>query len=417
MYRKNDWQFWVLVVSLAITAMLACFIDMFEDRQTFKVPAKPDNEYCAPDYIHLRFLRKDIYINGKHINNWELFCPFTEYNNRFYVCTDELMRECLGFEINVDREKNIVLLKEGQASYEAVSVGGIGCHFEDRPVSTLRDNKVLETNDLEIFDGLTHNQMAIEEQDAERIEKYLEKFPILAKLGFEPREELHIIHERGTCFGYANDNYYIPLDWLMEAFGWTYYYDEISGLYISTDETTAEQWYELNENNRSFVDGLSAYMKQRNPKLTKERALYYEYIFRHEGRVYNLEELFLVAVCRGEGGFREDVIGGGAIGLMQIMPGTGARQGYTVDDLLDPHKNVEFGAMYISNLARTYGGDLIITMSAYNQGSGTIATGLYRTDYAERILLHKDNITQWLKSMGYSTEFYEEIPRETTVNN
>lgn len=413
MQRKDDWQGWLIGFSLVLIAILGSFIYRFEDKPQPVYAVKPDNEYCAPDENTLKFLSKDIYINGKHINNWEVFCPVTEYNGRYYICSDEITRECLGFEVKVNVEEETFLLKETEPSFQGASVGGIGCNLSDRPVTTIRDMRVMETSDLSIFDGQTKSQREVEEQDADRIEKYLEKFPWLSVFGLEKKEKLKTIHERSTCFAYG-DNYYFPLDWAMEAFGWTWCCDQVSGLYISTEEErSAEEWLALNANNASFVEGRVQYILNRNPKLPLERALYYEYCFRHESQVYGLEELFLMAVCRGEGGFREDVVGGGAIGLMQIMPGTGARQGYSAEDLLDPHKNIECGAQHISNLARSYGGNMIITMSAYNQGSGTIATGLYKTDYAERILLHEQNIYDYIASRGYSMEFFSEIAEET----
>ena len=408
MFKNNRWQVIVILVAAVLLTMFARFIDEFEDGEKTETAILPDDEYVAADQVNMEFILKDFYVDGIHINNWELYGPFVKFNGRVYVCADETMRTCLGFELSYNEEQSMLLLKETESSGAGASCGGIGCHFEDRPVTTLRDLLVVETTDFSLFDNYSRFTASLEATDNARRAKYLERFPWMAHFGLKAEsDDMHVIEERGTCFVYG-DSYYISMDWLEEAFGWSMYSDDISGYYISTDrDFPAEDWY--SENNHSFIEGKSAYMRSQNGALTEARSLYYEYIFRHEAKVYGLQETFLMGVCRGEGMFREKVIGGGAVGLMQIMPDTGRRQGYSYEDLLDPHKNIQFGAMYIYNISKNYGGDMILTMTAYNQGGGAVASGNYNTAYAERILGHKANIESWLASRGYSNTFHEDL--------
>ena len=82
---------------------------------------------------------------------------------------------------------------------------------------------------------------------------------------------------------------------------------------------------------------------------------------------YQLAEELLHAVMAVESGFRPGAISDkGAMGLMQLMPGT-ARDMY-VRDVWSPEENIDGGARYLRVLANQYGGDLMKTLAAYNAG-------------------------------------------------
>jgi soluble lytic murein transglycosylase-like protein len=60
----------------------------------------------------------------------------------------------------------------------------------------------------------------------------------------------------------------------------------------------------------------------------------------------------------------------GAQGLMQLMPATAEQFG--VSDPFDPKQNVEAGTKLLKQLLAKYGGDVSLTLSAYNAGSGRV---------------------------------------------
>ncbi len=77
------------------------------------------------------------------------------------------------------------------------------------------------------------------------------------------------------------------------------------------------------------------------------------------------------AVMRQESSFRPCAISGkGAMGLMQLMPGTAADLG--VDDALDPEQNAFAGAKLLHTLMTRYHGDLNRVLGAYNAGPATV---------------------------------------------
>jgi soluble lytic murein transglycosylase-like protein len=63
----------------------------------------------------------------------------------------------------------------------------------------------------------------------------------------------------------------------------------------------------------------------------------------------------------------------GALGLMQIMPGTGKRYGVSKPaSLLDPAINVDAGVRYLRDLMSMFPGRLDLTLAAYNAGEGAV---------------------------------------------
>ncbi|MBB3475828.1 lytic transglycosylase domain-containing protein [Sphingomonas sp. BK345] len=87
--------------------------------------------------------------------------------------------------------------------------------------------------------------------------------------------------------------------------------------------------------------------------------------------VFGLDESLLRAVVWQESRFREGVTSKkGAMGLMQLMPGTA--RGLGVVNAYDPIQNVAGGARHLRNLLRRYGGDVSMALAAYNAGEGSV---------------------------------------------
>jgi soluble lytic murein transglycosylase-like protein len=76
---------------------------------------------------------------------------------------------------------------------------------------------------------------------------------------------------------------------------------------------------------------------------------------------------------KAESGFQPDAISPkGAIGLMQLMPGTARQLGA---DPKDPHQNADAGAEYLRELLAKYEADpdqVLLALAAYNAGPGAV---------------------------------------------
>ena len=76
------------------------------------------------------------------------------------------------------------------------------------------------------------------------------------------------------------------------------------------------------------------------------------------------------AVAKAESAYRQDAVSRkGAIGIMQLMPGT-AKQ--LQADPHDARQNTEAGAQYLRDLLVKYNGDVGKALAAYNAGPGAV---------------------------------------------
>jgi len=86
---------------------------------------------------------------------------------------------------------------------------------------------------------------------------------------------------------------------------------------------------------------------------------------------YGLPEALLLAVMAVESNFDHQAVSEkGAMGLMQLMPGTA--KDMFVSDAWDPGQNIEGGARYLRVLANQYRGDMMLTLAAYNAGPDAV---------------------------------------------
>ena len=99
------------------------------------------------------------------------------------------------------------------------------------------------------------------------------------------------------------------------------------------------------------------------------------------------------SVMRQESAFHACAVSAkGAMGLMQLLPQTAGDLG--VANAFDPEANVLGGATLLKQLMDRYGGDLSLTLSAYNAGPGKVDAAMgvpmipETIDYVRKILSH-----------------------------
>lgn len=102
----------------------------------------------------------------------------------------------------------------------------------------------------------------------------------------------------------------------------------------------------------------------------------YEELVRREAAEWGIDPFMMAAIIRQESAFKADIVShAGAIGLMQVMPPTGAElaraygpDGFTRESLTKPEVNLHLGAAFFVDMSRRYDNELPIVLSAYNAG-------------------------------------------------
>lgn len=97
-----------------------------------------------------------------------------------------------------------------------------------------------------------------------------------------------------------------------------------------------------------------------------------EYYVAAYARHYNVPVEFVRAVVEQESGWQRCAVSPkGAVGLMQLMPGTAAR--LNVRNRCDINQNVSGGVRYLAWLMNKFHGDLRLAVAAYYAGEQVIA--------------------------------------------
>lgn len=97
---------------------------------------------------------------------------------------------------------------------------------------------------------------------------------------------------------------------------------------------------------------------------------------------FGLDPALVRAVIHAESGFNPAARSRkGAVGLMQLMPGTARMMGVT--DSATPRHNIQGGARYLASLLAQFKNDISLATAAYNAGPGAVQKYAGIPPYAE----------------------------------
>lgn len=127
-------------------------------------------------------------------------------------------------------------------------------------------------------------------------------------------------------------------------------------------------------------------------------------IINENANKHGIDPLLVASLIKQESGFDTHAIShAGAMGLMQLMPGTA--RGLGVNNAFDPEQNIAGGTQYLADLIKKYNGNIEHALTAYNWGSGNMDSYLKTgkgvrgqerpkesLEYAQRVMAHYEKM-------------------------
>jgi soluble lytic murein transglycosylase-like protein len=97
---------------------------------------------------------------------------------------------------------------------------------------------------------------------------------------------------------------------------------------------------------------------------------------------HNVDPNLVRSVVKVESNYNPNAVSRkGAMGLMQLMPGTA--RSLNVTNPFDPQQNVDAGVRHLKQLLENYGGNVPLSLAAYNAGARAVARSAGVPHYAE----------------------------------
>jgi len=355
----------------------------------------------ADENVQGDFFTKKIVINGEAIDNNHLQFPFFLYKDTTYFPLTPEMGEILGLKAEMDFESRTLKLLKTESSMNNISEAWKKNEREDVLTQVYSEAQVLayEMDQQSLADIVKDDDSTDETKDSNQsTEGTMDDETIKI-----PELTVRDMDLAGLPVLTKGNVVYLPLKAMTgeAGFGWDIYYDSYTGIYISTEEGTPAKTF-WNEAESKYNQGLVNYIMKYNGSYTVSTAQELVFLFKNAAKTYKIDERILMAVAHKESTFNANCrAGGGAVGMMQVMPSTGARYGLSIEQLLDAETSINFGAMYLSERIAAYGGDLEKGFSAYNQGSVAVNRGSYSTRYANKVIGAINGINSYLTSNGY----------------
>jgi soluble lytic murein transglycosylase-like protein len=145
--------------------------------------------------------------------------------------------------------------------------------------------------------------------------------------------------------------------------------------------------------------GTTAAVDFRTTKPVSRRALPFDTMIEENAAVHGVSPHLVRAVIQQESGFNPRALSHkGAMGLMQLMPGTATELG--VRDPYDPSENIRAGVAYLKGLLVRFQDNVELALAAYNAGPtavkryGKVPPYRETRDYVSRITSRIEAVPQ-----------------------
>lgn len=148
----------------------------------------------------------------------------------------------------------------------------------------------------------------------------------------------------------------------------------------------------------------------------------YDEYFTKASQKYDIDKDLLIAVAKTESNLNPNAVSSaGAVGIMQLMPGTARELGVT--NSYDPEENIMGGAKYLSQLLTEFDGNAELALSAYNAGASRVKQNggvlSYTEEYVNKVMSNYESGTPTTETVtnsgGNSLVWWGDIVRVVLV--
>lgn len=164
--------------------------------------------------------------------------------------------------------------------------------------------------------------------------------------------------------------------------GFIHFFSLLLMLFIAMPSAIADLYKKIDKNGHVFFtdtpEGSGFRLIMRTPKKGTIEYRYFQQnrrqltpLIRQQARQYKVDPSLVMAVIHAESAYDKNAISrAGAVGLMQLMPGTAKRFG--VSNRNDATQNIQGGVRYLRYLLELFNFNIRLTLAAYNAGESAV---------------------------------------------
>ena len=152
--------------------------------------------------------------------------------------------------------------------------------------------------------------------------------------------------------------------------------------------------------------------RETSQRTDTRRDIDYHDIVHEKAATYDIDPSLIKAVIKAESNWNDRAISRkGAMGLMQLMPGTAADM--DVNNPFDPEENIEGGTKYLKYLIERFNGDLTLALAAYNAGPGAVEKYGYVPPFTETRQYVDKILTRYKGKLTYANVNHSGVGKKT----
>ena len=355
------------------------------------------------DSYELSFILNDIYVDGERFDNYSLKRAVTmTQDGEVCIPVNSEFLYALGLRYRMDEQNHILCFRheEPDRSLLEADYGKLVNDFNVNFSAKSSEDPDLMLVSCEHFSDVMRLDLR---NDEARRNYYVREWLADNVDGFDDLSEpgVQILDYQNEGFLLGTDGTYWFSEELLKELGISIWYDELTGVWISSDPDKHAMASERADA-VAWKNTIAEWIMKNNSRLSYDEAIYYEYLFRHAATIYGLDELIVIGVARVESNFQADDVYDGAVGLMQTLAKYAVNYGYTREMLFDPHYSLHLGCMYLRDRFHLYDNDPIFALTAYNQGVGTVQSGNYSLGYANKVMGYVETLKALLEDANAS---------------